>query len=119
LTIAVIAGLVSRVIAVTVGMVAGYLGGKSDRVLMFVSDGLLVIPLFLMIIMLAMLIRDSMNVTQPGPAAGDLRLGLGCTADSLADSELARARIYQDRRALRHRHPAAGDSTSTCRTPPR
>src|SRR5690606_15994080 len=42
LTIALIAGLVSRLIAVTVGMVAGYLGGKSDRVLMCVSDSLLV-----------------------------------------------------------------------------
>ncbi len=66
LTIALIAGLVSRVIAVTVGMVAGYLGGKSDRMLMFVSDSLLVIPLFLMIVLLAMLIRDSMNVITLG-----------------------------------------------------
>lgn len=66
LTIALIAGLVSRIIAVVVGMVAGYLGGKSDRVLMFVSDSLLVIPLFLMIVMLAMLIRNSMNVVSLG-----------------------------------------------------
>ncbi|MFN8439314.1 MAG: ABC transporter permease [Caldilineaceae bacterium] len=66
LTIALIAGLVSRVIAVTVGMVSGYLGGGADRVLMFVSDGLLVIPLFLMIIMFAMLIRDHMNVVSLG-----------------------------------------------------
>ncbi len=66
LTIALIAGLVSRLIAVTVGMVAGYLGGKSDRALMFVSDSLLVIPLFLMIVMLAMLIRDSMGVVSLG-----------------------------------------------------
>ena len=66
LTIALIAGLVSRMIAVMVGMIAGYLGGASDRVLMFVSDSLLVIPLFLMIVMLAMLIRDSMNVISLG-----------------------------------------------------
>jgi peptide/nickel transport system permease protein len=66
LTIALIAGLVSRVIAVTVGMVAGYLGGKSDRALMFVSDSLLVIPLFLMIVMLAMLIRDNLSVVSLG-----------------------------------------------------
>lgn len=66
LTIALIAGIVSRIIAVSVGMVAGYLGGLSDRMLMFVSDSLLVIPLFLMIVMLAMLIRDSMNVISLG-----------------------------------------------------
>ena len=66
LTIALIAGLVSRLVAVMVGMIAGYLGGMSDRVLMFVSDSLLVIPLFLMIVMLAMLIRESMNVVSLG-----------------------------------------------------
>ena len=66
LIIALIAGLVSRVIAVTVGMVAGYLGGKSDRALMFVADSMLVIPLFLMIVLLAMLIRDSMSVISLG-----------------------------------------------------
>ncbi len=66
LTIALIAGLVSRIIAVIVGMVAGYLGGKTDRALMFVADGLLVVPLFLMIVLLAMLIRDSMSVISLG-----------------------------------------------------
>lgn len=66
LTIALIAGLVSRVIAVAVGMIAGYLGGKTDRVLMFISDSMLVIPLFLMIVMLAMLIRARMNLVSLG-----------------------------------------------------
>lgn len=66
LTIALIAGIVSRIIAVTVGMVAGYKGGMWDRVLMFFSDSLLVIPLFLMIVMLAMLIRTSMNMVTLG-----------------------------------------------------
>ena len=47
LIISLIAGLVSRVIAILVGMVAGYRGGATDRILMFISDSLLVIPLFL------------------------------------------------------------------------
>ena len=66
LTIALIAGIVSRIIAVIVGMVAGYKGGTWDRVLMFFSDSLLVIPLFLMIVMLAMLIRTNMNMITLG-----------------------------------------------------
>ena len=66
LIISVIAGTVSRVIAVLVGMVAGYKGGSTDRVLMFLSDSLLVIPLFLIIIMLAMLLRDQMNLVTLG-----------------------------------------------------
>jgi peptide/nickel transport system permease protein len=66
LTVAVIAGVLSRIIAVVVGMIAGYKGGLTDAVLMFVSDSLLVIPLFLIIVMLAMLIRDRMNLVTLG-----------------------------------------------------
>jgi peptide/nickel transport system permease protein len=62
LIISLIAALVSRVIAILIGMVAGYKGGTTDRVLMFVSDSLLVIPLFLIMVMLAMLVRQNMNL---------------------------------------------------------
>lgn len=66
LTIALIAGIVSRIIAVLVGMISGYRGGITDRVLMFISDSFLVIPLFLIIVMLAMLVRDMMNLVTLG-----------------------------------------------------
>ena len=62
LIIALIASSVSRVIAVLVGMVAGYKGGLTGRILMFVSDVFLVIPLFLIIVMLAMLVRDKITL---------------------------------------------------------
>jgi peptide/nickel transport system permease protein len=62
LIISVIAGSASRVIAVVVGMVAGYEGSTIDRILMFFTDSLLVIPLFLIIVMLAMLIRDRLTL---------------------------------------------------------
>jgi peptide/nickel transport system permease protein len=62
LIISLIAALVSRMIAILVGMVAGYKGGSTDRVLMFISDSLLVIPLFLIMVMLAMLVRQYMNL---------------------------------------------------------
>jgi peptide/nickel transport system permease protein len=66
LIIALIAGLVSRVIAILVGMIAGYRGGATDRILMFISDSLLVIPLFLVFVMLAMLVREHMNLVVLG-----------------------------------------------------
>jgi peptide/nickel transport system permease protein len=66
LIISLIAGLVSRVIAILVGMIAGYRGGATDRVLMFISDSLLVIPLFLVFVMLAMLVREHMNLVVLG-----------------------------------------------------
>ena len=62
LIIALIAASLSRVVALLVGMVAGYKGGNIGRVLMFVSDVFLVIPLFLIIVMLAMLVRDKMTL---------------------------------------------------------
>jgi peptide/nickel transport system permease protein len=66
LIISLIAGLVSRVIAILVGMVAGYVGGATDRILMFISDSLLVIPLFLVFVMLAMMVREHMNLVVLG-----------------------------------------------------
>jgi peptide/nickel transport system permease protein len=62
LTIALIAGSISRVIAILVGMISGYMGGTTDRTLMFFSDSLLVIPLFLVMVMLSMLVREHMNL---------------------------------------------------------
>ena len=66
LIISLIAGLVSRVIAILVGMIAGYKGGATDRILMFISDSLLVIPLFLVFVLLAMLVREHMNLVVLG-----------------------------------------------------
>ncbi len=66
LIISLIAGILSRVIAILVGMVAGYRGGSIDRVLMFLGDSLLVIPLFLIMVMLAMLVRQHMNLVVLG-----------------------------------------------------
>jgi peptide/nickel transport system permease protein len=66
LIISLIAALVSRVIAILVGMIAGYKGGATDRVLMFLSDSLLVIPLCLIFVMLAMMVREHMNLVVLG-----------------------------------------------------
>jgi peptide/nickel transport system permease protein len=60
--ISLISGLVSRAIAILVGMVAGYKGGTIDRVLMFLGDSLLVIPLFLIFVMISMMVREHMNL---------------------------------------------------------
>ncbi len=66
LIISLISATVSRVIAVLVGMIAGYRGGMVDRVLMFIGDSLLVVPLFLIMVMLAMLVREHMNLAVLG-----------------------------------------------------
>lgn len=57
LIMAVFGAFISRAIALTIALVAGFSGGKVDRVLMTISDGFMVIPLFLILVLLAMLIE--------------------------------------------------------------
>jgi peptide/nickel transport system permease protein len=66
LIISLISALFSRLIAILIGMIAGYKGGSIDRALMFISDSLLVIPVFLIFVMLAMLVRENMNLVTLG-----------------------------------------------------
>mgnify|MGYP002625011310 CR=1 FL=1 len=66
LIVAVVAGIFSRLITIPIAMLAGYKGGITDRVLMFVSDSFLVIPLFLIIVLLAVLVRDNLNLVTLG-----------------------------------------------------
>jgi peptide/nickel transport system permease protein len=62
LLLAICAASISRVIALTVGLVSGYSGGIVDRVLMFVNDGFIVLPLLLILVLLAMLIQEHLNL---------------------------------------------------------
>ena len=57
LTVAVL----SRIIALVVGLVAGYLGGWVDRALMFVTDILVAIPLFPILILFYFVMRANMS----------------------------------------------------------
>ena len=62
LLLAVLAASISRVIALTVGLVSGYNGGIIDRVLMFINDGFIVLPLLLILILLALLIKEHLSL---------------------------------------------------------
>lgn len=66
LIISLVSALVSRTIAILVGMIAGYKGGAVDRVLMFLGDSLLVIPFFLMFVMIAMMVKQYLNLVTLG-----------------------------------------------------
>jgi len=62
LALAILATIIVTVIAVTVGSVAGYAGGVVDRVLMFFTDAMLVIPVFLILVLLSLVAREYMNL---------------------------------------------------------
>ncbi len=65
-----IAASISRVIAITVGLSAGYEGGWLDRVLMSVNDSFVVIPLLPILILLGFLMRENMSLFLLGVILG-------------------------------------------------
>jgi peptide/nickel transport system permease protein len=57
-----VTALISRVIAVLVGLTAGYQGGWLDKVLMSINDSFVVLPLLPILILLGFLLRENMNL---------------------------------------------------------
>ena len=57
LTVAVL----SRLLALTIGLVAGYTGGLVDRILMSINDTFIVIPLFPILVLFYFVMRDHMS----------------------------------------------------------
>jgi peptide/nickel transport system permease protein len=53
--------LISRLLSLLIGLVAGYRGGMTDRVLMSINDTFIVIPLFPLLVLFYFVMRDNMN----------------------------------------------------------
>ena len=53
--------LISRLLSLVIGLVAGYAGGLVDRVLMSVNDTFIVIPLFPILVLFYFVMRDNMS----------------------------------------------------------
>lgn len=53
--------VLSRLFSLTVGLVAGHVGGRTDRVLMALNDTFIVIPLFPILVLFYFVLRDHMN----------------------------------------------------------
>ncbi|SHI98542.1 ABC transporter permease [Wenxinia saemankumensis] len=54
--------LLSRIISITVGMTAGYLGGWTDRALMFVNDIFVALPIFPILILFYFVLRNDLDM---------------------------------------------------------
>ena len=57
----IIVAAISRVIALLVGLFAGYLGGIGDRLLMLVNDTFVVLPIFPLLVLFYFVMRDNMT----------------------------------------------------------
>jgi peptide/nickel transport system permease protein len=62
LVIGVVAAALSRVIAVLVALIAGYRGGRADRVLMSINDSFVVLPLLPVLVLVASMLRGRMGI---------------------------------------------------------
>lgn len=97
--IAAVAAVVSRIIAILVGLTAGYRGGGIDKVLMAFNDSFVVIPLLPILILLSFLLREQMNLLFLGIILGlfgwpwDARL-IRSQVLSLKERSFSRTAVY-------------------------
>jgi len=61
LTFGLTVAILSRIIAIAVGLLAGYLGGWTDRALMFVTDIFVAIPIFPILILFYFVLKTNAN----------------------------------------------------------
>lgn len=61
LSFGIMVAVLSRIIALVIGLLAGYSGGWIDRVLMSINDTFIIIPLFPILILFYFVLRDSMS----------------------------------------------------------
>ena len=61
-SLGVLTAIISRIIAIFVGLTAGYRGGRIDRVLMSINDSFVVMPVLPILILLSFLLRGQMNL---------------------------------------------------------
>lgn len=62
LSLGLMTAIISRVIAIFVGLTAGYRGGLIDRALMSINDSFVVMPVLPILILLSFLLRSSMSL---------------------------------------------------------
>ncbi len=57
----VVVAVLSRILSLSVGLLAGYKGGWVDRVLMSINDTFIIMPLFPILVLFYFVMRDSMS----------------------------------------------------------
>lgn len=99
LLLGLITAAISRVIAVFVGLLAGYRGGWIDKVLMAINDSFVVLPLLPILILLGFLLRGQLNFFALGVILGffgwpwDARL-IRSQVLSLKERSFSRTAVY-------------------------
>jgi peptide/nickel transport system permease protein len=101
-----VTALVSRIIAVIVGLTAGYRSGWIDKLLMSINDSFVVMPVLPILILLSFLLRENMNITILGVFLGvlgwpwDARL-IRAQVLSLKERSFTKTAVYSGTKAFR------------------
>ena len=106
LYLGIICALVSRVIAILVGLTAGYRGGIIDKALMSFNDSFVVIPVLPILILISFMIKEHMSITILAVLLGlfgwpwDARL-IRAQVLSLKERSFTRTAVYSGTGAFR------------------
>ena len=106
LYLGIVTAVVSRVIAILVGLTAGYRGGVIDKVLMSVNDSFVVIPILPILILISFMIRENLSLTMLAMLLGafgwpwDARL-IRAQVLSLKERSFTRTAVYSGAGAFR------------------
>ncbi len=65
-----VAALISRTIAIIIGLMAGYQGGLIDRLLMTINDSFIIIPLFPLLILVSSILKTQLSIVLLGVILG-------------------------------------------------
>ena len=70
LLLGLVAAAISRVIAIVIGLIAGYQGGMLDRILMTINDSFVIIPIFPLLILVSSILKSQINIALLGVMLG-------------------------------------------------
>lgn len=62
LIIVIIVVIVSRILATFVGLISGYKGGSTERILMLINDSFVIMPILPMVIFFSLILKPIMNI---------------------------------------------------------
>ena len=105
LLLGIVCAVVSRIIAIFMGLTAGYRGGTVDRLLMSINDSFVVMPVLPILILLSFLLRGQMSLWSLGILLGlfgwpwDARL-IRSQVLSLKERSFTRTAVYSGTTSL-------------------
>ena len=108
--------LICRIIAIAVGLISGYAGGRTDQIMMAINDTLGALPNIPILLLIYFVMRDQMTWPLLAVVAALLGWNYDCAPDPLGRAQPRDPRVHPPRGLCRHAHAADPARASTCPT---